>query len=169
MNDDRYKKIYDLALELQNKCYKTEYEELLKSDNNIGTFEDYILSATTKNNLKRNKKNKRKNYILKDQFVKDNIMINMYMIKFKHIEPVELDEDYKPLPLQEKNIFQYGTIITMQIAEGYITIDDVFSDYKTKEELAKKEYEKLKKHLLNLSKDELLNEMEESIKNALNL
>ena len=102
--------------------------------------------------------------------IEPGVRISNYLIGSKKEDVIaNLDENYKVLPLEEKDIYQYGTLITMEINEGYINLDDIFADYKNEEEVARKEYEKLKNNLLKLSKEELLNEIENTIKKDLNL
>ena len=102
-----------------------------------------------------------------DYIFLENLIVNIYLMKFKQIEPVQLDEDYKVLPLEEKIIYQYGAIITMPIEEGFIDINDLFTNYANNEEEAKEEYTKLKNKLEKLSEDEMLIEVEKEIKNEL--
>lgn len=164
MKEDKYKKIYDLAYKLQIKYYKEEYENIKRIDSNIGTFEEYIDNQIKKSNVEVNRED---NIVFKDTIKKENIIINIYLMKFKHIEPAQLDDDYKVLPLEEKIVYQYGTIITMPIEEGFIDINDIFSNYASNEEQAKDEYIKLKNKLEKISEDELLSEVEKEIKNEL--
>lgn len=164
MKEDKYKKIYDLAYKLQIKYYKEEYENIKRIDSNIGTFEEYFDNQIQKSNVEVNRED---NIVFKDTIKKENIIINIYLMKFKHIEPVQLDADYKVLPLEEEIMYQYGAIITMPIKEGFITINDVFSNYVFNEEQAKKDYNNLKNRLNNLIEDELLNEVEKNMKNEL--
>lgn len=161
---EKFKEIYKLAEELQMKYYKEEYENLKRIDSNICTFEEYLDKQ-----LKDINKEENKSYsiILKDTIKKDNLIINIYLMKFKQIEQVQLDEDYKVLPLDEKTIYQYGAIITLPIEEGFIDINDVFSNTELAEEKAKEDYANLRNHLINLTEEELLNEVEKEIKNEL--
>ena len=161
---EKFKEIYKLAEELQIKYYKEEYENIKRIDDNICTFEEYLDNQIQKTNVEVNKDD---NIILRDTIKKENLIVNIYLIKFKQTEPVRLDEDYKLLPLEEKIIYQYGAIITMPIEEGFIDINDVFSNYANNEEQAKEEYTKLKNKLEKLSEDEMLIEVEKEIKNEL--
>lgn len=36
----------------------------------------------------------------------------MYLINYEDTEPIKLDDDYKPLRLSKKTIFEYGTVIS---------------------------------------------------------
>lgn len=161
---EKFKEIYKLAEELQMKYYKEEYENLKRIDNNVCTFEEYLDNQIQKTNIEVNKDD---SIILKDTIKKENLIVNIYLMKSKQIEPVKLDEDYKVLPLEEKIVYQYGTIITMPIEEGFIDINDIFSNYASNEEQAKDEYIKFKNKLEKLSEDELLSEVEKEIKNEL--
>ena len=161
---EKFKEIYKLAEELQMKYYKEEYENLKRIDNNVCTFEEYLDNQIQKTNIEVNKDD---SIILKDTIKKENLIVNIYLMKSKQIEPVKLDEDYKVLPLEEKIVYQYGTIITMPIEEGFIDINDIFSNYASNEEQAKDEYIKLKNKLEKISEDELLSEVEKEIKNEL--
>jgi len=161
---EKFKEIYKLVEELQMKYYKEEYENLKRIDSNICTFEEYLDNQIQKTNTEVNKDD---SIILKDTIKKENLIVNIYLMKFKQIEPVKLDENYKVLPLEEKIVYQYGAILTMPIEEGFIDINDVFSNYASDEEQAKDEYTKLKNKLEKLSEDELLSEVEKEIKNEL--
>ena len=161
---EKFKEIYKLAEELQMKYYKEEYENLKRIDSNICTFEEYLDKQLKDINKEENKSD---SIILKDTIKKDNLIINIYLMKFKQIEQVQLDEDYKVLPLDEKTIYQYGAIITLPIEEGFIDINDVFSNTELSEEKAKEDYANLRNHLINLTEEELLNEVEKEIKNEL--
>ena len=161
---EKFKEIYKLAEELQIKYYKEEYENIKRIDDNICTFEEYLDNQIQKTNVEVNKDD---NIILRDTIKKENLIVNIYLMKFKQIEPVQLDEDYKVLPLEEKIIYQYGAIITMPIEEGFIDINDLFTNYANNEEEAKEEYTKLKNKLEKLSEDEMLIEVEKEIKNEL--
>ena len=152
---EKFKEIYKLAEELQMKYSREEYECLKRTDTNIGTFEEYLDNQIQKTNVEVNKDD---SIILKDTIKKENLIVNTYLMKFKQIEPVQLDDDYKVLPLEEKIMYQYGSILTMPIEEGFIDINDVFSNYVSNEEQAKDEYTKLKNKLEKLSGDELLRE-----------
>lgn len=136
---ERYKKIYKLVEELQTKNIKNKNENA-KDDC----------------------------CVLRDIIKKENIIINMYLICLKQISPVKLDEDYKVLPIEEKEMYQYGTIITMPIEEGYIDINEVFNNCVYDKDEAIDGYKKLKDKLETLSEHNILDEVENSIIGELN-
>ena len=51
MTHIKFKKIYQLLEQLQEKYYKEDYNELLKTENNIGTLDEFI-SKSKKDNHK---------------------------------------------------------------------------------------------------------------------
>ena len=63
----------------------------------------------------------------------------MYLINFKHIEQPELDENYKPLPLREKNIYEkYRSKAHRISAIGYKELFCYFNGDYTLEEAKEK-------------------------------
>ena len=159
----RYEEIYKLVEELQK-----EYKSLYKIENNLDSFQKYQNVKNSKKNIENKFSNiKDNNIILKNTIKKDKIIINIYLIKLKYIKQPQLDKNYKVLPLEEKEIYQYGTIITIPLYECLVDINDVFSNYAYEEEKAKIEYTKLINYLEKLTKEELLNKLENTIKNEL--
>ena len=145
MTNVEFKNIYNLVEKLQLKNYEKEYQRLLALDNEIGSFEDYVIkSKKSKDNLNTNDNCHKNAIIINDVIKKENISINLYLINFKHIEQPELDENYKPLPLREKNIYEYGTVITFEDVSGEYAIENAFSGIEDTKELAETKYKNLK-------------------------
>ena len=171
MINAKFKKIYELSNELQEKNYKEEYERLSKIEKNIESFEEYVnnekkLSSRVISDDK--KKQIEDAYILKDSIIKEDISFNLYLIHFMHTDPIEFDENYKPLPLKEKEIFEYGIVLTSSDETGYYSISGVSGGVENDEHIAQDKYNALKLRIENTSLDELLNEIEKSILEQIN-
>lgn len=100
MIDDRLKKIFDLAKEVEENNYKKEYENLLQIDNSIGSFRDYVKKEEEQfNNVEVDSKKVEDAYIEKEEIKKDSVLFSLYLIHYNHIDPIEFGNDYKPLPI----------------------------------------------------------------------
>ena len=152
MTNVEFKNIYNLVEKLQLKNYEKEYQRLLALDNEIGSFDNRHKNAI----------------IINDVIKKKNISINLYLINFKHIEQPELDENYKPLPLREKNIYEYGTVITFEDVSGEYAIENAFSGIEDTKELAEIKYKNLKEEMCKMTEKEIMNKLEKHILDELN-
>ena len=145
MLEDKIASIFDLAKELQDKKLKEEYTELAKMDATIGSFDNY-----KKNEM--SNKIKDKNEMVNDVFVcrddvnKDNLSVGMYLINYEHIEPIKLDDDYKPLPLDKKTIFEYGTVISFLYKNQEFNISGMFGGTELSKDSAINKYNELKNY-----------------------
>lgn len=167
MLEDKIASIFDLAKELQDKKLKEEYTELAKMDATIGSFDNY-----KKNEM--NNKIKDKNEMVNDVFVcrddvnKDNLSVGMYLINYEHIEPIKLDDDYKPLPLDKKTIFEYGTVISFLYKNQEFNISGMFSGTELSKDSAINKYNELKKYIVDTTEDTLLDAIKNNILEELN-
>lgn len=167
MLEDKIASIFDLAKELQDKKLKEEYTELAKMDATIGSFDNY-----KKNEM--NNKIKDKNEMVNDVFVcrddvnKDNLSVGMYLINYEHIEPIKLDDDYKPLPLDKKTIFEYGTVISFLYENQEFNISGMFGGTELSKDSAINKYNELKKYIVDTTEDTLLDAIKNNILEELN-
>ncbi|HIS11725.1 MAG TPA: hypothetical protein IAB40_01300 [Candidatus Onthocola stercoravium] len=167
MLEDKIASIFDLAKELQDKKLKEEYTELAKMDATIGSFDNY-----KKNEM--SNKIKDKNEMVNDVFVcrddvnKDNLSVGMYLINYEHIEPIKLDDDYKPLPLDKKTIFEYGTVISFLYKNQEFNISGMFGGTELSKDSAINKYNELKKYIVDTTEDTLLDAIKNNILEELN-
>ena len=167
MLEDKIASIFDLAKELQDKKVKEQYSELAKMDATIGSFDNY-----KKNEM--NNKIKDKNEMVNDVFVcrddvnKDNLSVGMYLINYEHIEPIKLDDDYKPLPLDKKTIFEYGTVISFLYKNQEFNISGMFGGTELSKDSAINKYNELKKYIVDTTEDTLLDAIKNNILEELN-
>lgn len=166
----KFKKIYELSTELQQKYYRQDYERLLQIDNNIGTFNEFVENENTKLKNISSDKNQNLNdiYISKDNIQKDNITFELYLIHYIHTDPTMLDKNYHVLPLTEKEIFEYGAIVSLTDDNGFYDISGVFGGIENNKEDAILKYNTLKDMIEKKSIIELLDEIEDSILQQLN-
>ncbi|MBO5096076.1 MAG: hypothetical protein J6B98_04300 [Bacilli bacterium] len=162
---NKIKEIYDLAILVQDNNYKREYEQLKKENIDVGTLQDYIDSETEKfNEIKKSNKEISKDiYLFKDTIQKENTIIDLYLIKYLHTNPVELDEDYKVLPLKQEMIYEYGVITTMKIEEGNYSVNNIFGGKENVEQIAIEKYTELKNKIELLSEEQFLEEVKNSL------
>lgn len=171
MINDKFKKIYKLSEQLHQKYLKQDYERLLKIDDSIGAFEDYVKDNNRDDDnalSEERKKRVEESYISRDNIENDDITFGLYLFRYNHIDPIKFDDNYKPLPLTEKEIFEYGTVVTLTDEEGYYNISGVFGGIDYDKNNAIKEYNILKNHIKNSSTEEILDEIEKSILDQLN-
>lgn len=170
MIDIKFKKIYELSKELQQKYYKQDYDRLLQIDNNIGTFDEYVEHENKKQKNISSDINKNSNdaYISKDIIQKDNIMFGLYLIHYIHSNPTMLDENYHVFPLTEKEIFEYGATASLTNDSGSYDISGVFGGIEGNKKDAILKYNALKNMIEKKSVMELLEEIEKSILEQLN-
>ena len=168
MNDIRYKRIFDLAEQVEEKEYKVEYERLQQVDKSSISFNEYVGEEIKRfNNPNVDNKQVDKAYIKNDKVEKNNILFSIYLIQYNHIDQVILDENYKPLPLKKNELYEYGTIITFSNNIGKYSINNLFGGIEEDKTLAIKKYDELKNIIQNKSEDELLEMMENNLKNQL--
>ena len=165
--EDRCKKIYNLVKTLQDKQYEKEYNSLVEMGHEVGTLKEFIDNDKSKF-IKEKKRDLDNVYILNDNINKEHISIGMYLINYEHTTPVTLDEDYKPLPLGQKILFEYGTVISFILNDYTLDINGMFSGVEESKEKAIDSYEKLKLKIINMSEDELLTAIEKRALNELN-
>ena len=71
------------------------------------------------------------------------------------------------MPLKKKELYEYGTIITFSNNIGKYSINNLFGGIEEDKTLAIKKYDELKNIIQNKSEDELLEMMENNLKNQL--
>ena len=171
MVNDKFIEVFELSNKLQEKNYRKDYENFSKIDKSIGTFEEYVEREKQQSN-REIPEEKRKiidnAYISKDEIEKDTLKFDLYLFHLKHIDPIEFDENYKPLPLKEKDIYEYGTVVSMEDEKGYYNISGVFGGVDSDEHFALDKYNALKLKIQNTSEDDLLNEIKNDILKQLN-
>ncbi len=171
MVNAKFKKIYELSNQLQEKYYKEDYERLSKIEKNIESFEEYVNNEKKESNrvISDDRRKQINNaYISKDSINKEDIVFNLYLVHFMHTDPIEFDEDYKPLPLKEKEIFEYGAVVSANDETGYYSISGVFGGIEYDDHIAQDKYNVLKTRIENTPLDELLDEIEKSVLEQLN-
>ena len=171
MIKDMFKEVFDLSNQLQEKNYRKSYNELSKLDKSIGTFEEYV--EQEKQHFDREipveKKEKIKNlYISKDEIKKENLKFDLYLFHLTHTSPIEFDENYKPLPLKENEVYEYGAVVSLEDESGYYNISGVFGGVEDDEELAKEKYNALKIKVENSSEEQLLDNIKNEILKQIN-
>lgn len=166
--EDKFKTLYNLLKKFQEKKYVDAYNELAKVDNSIGTLQDFIYSEENKY-TNDNESSLNDIYIKKDKIQKENLIIDLYLINYEHIDPITLDDNYKPSQLNKREHFEYGTVISLNTVNGLYSINGMFSDIEDDKENAIAKYDKLKNTLINFSEEELLLEIEKRVNFELNL
>lgn len=172
MINAKFKEVFDLSNELQIKTCRKVYDGLSKDDKKlIGIFEEF-LEQEKKDTEREITPEKRKKiddaYILKDIIKKDNLVFDLYLIHLKHIDPIEFDENYKPLPLNEKDIYEYGAVVSLDDNSGHYNISGIFGGADTDEHFARDKYNVIKNKISNSSENELLDELKNDILNQIN-
>ena len=74
-----------------------------------------------------------------------------------------MDDNYKQLPLKEKELYEYGAVVSMEDETGYYNINGVFGGIEENLNISKEKYNGIKQKIYNMSKDELLNQIENEI------
>lgn len=167
MVEERLEKIYHQMEELQDKKYKEQYNKLLEVNKNIGSFEDFVKRENeVYENIEVNQEKLDDVFLERNSIKKENITIEIYLIHYNHIDPVQLDENYRPLPLNEKEVFEYGSVITFNIKDGQYSINGLFSGIEKDKINATIKYNDLKEKIYTSSQDEIINLIEKEIKNS---
>ena len=158
---DRFKKLYDLAEQVHINEYKKEYEELIKTDDSFGSFDDYLeYEKNRQDNLENKNIDISDKFICRDKIIKNNITIDLYLLHHSFYDEVRLDENYKPLPLTKKEIFEYGAGIIYSAEDGDYSIVGLFGGSSEIKDVATGKYNELKNKIGKLSENEVLNEVE---------
>lgn len=171
MENTNFKKVFELSQKLQEKNDRKLYNELSKHDKQIGTFEDFIEQEKKDNNKELSEERKKKvedAYISRDKIVKDTLIFDLYLFHFKHIDPIEFDDNYKPLPLKEKEVYEYGAVVSTEDKDGYYDITGVFCGIDEDEHFAHDKYNALKSRIEKSSEEELLKDIEKQILKQIN-
>ena len=171
MENTNFKKVFELSQKIQEKNVRKLYEELSKHDTQIGTFEEFVANERKESEKEISDERKIKvedAYISKDKIVKDTLTFDLYLFHHTRIDPIEFDENYKPLPLKEKEIYEYGAVVSMEDETGYYNISGVFGGIDEDEHFAKDKYNVLKSKVEKSSEEELLKDIEEQIISQIN-
>ena len=164
MVEERLEKIYHQMEELQEKKYKEQYDRLLDFDKSIGSFEDYLKrEKEIYDNVEVKQDKLADAFLERDSIRKDNISIDLYLIHYNHVDSVQLDENYRPLPLNEREIFEYGSVITFNVNDGKCNINGLFSGIEKDKINAMIKYNDLKEKMYTLSENEILDIIEKDI------
>ncbi len=159
---DRFKKLYELSEQIHINEYKKEYEKLIKTDNRFESFDDYL-------EYEKNRQENLENigisdkFICRDKIAKNNITIDLYLLHHSFYDKVSLDENYKPLPLTKKKIFEYGVGIIYSAEDGDYSIVGLFCDSSENKDIAIDKYNELKNKIEKSSENEVLNEVENEL------
>lgn len=171
MINEKFKEVFELSNQLQEKNYKKDYENLSKIDKSIGTFEEYVEKEKQQSN-REIPEEKRKiiddAYISKDEIEKSTLKFDLYLFKLKHIDPIEFDENYKPLPLKEKDIYEYGAVVSFPVGNYDLDISGVFGGIEEDKENAINKYNQLRQYINMMSEEKLLDAIEKNILKELN-
>lgn len=164
MVEERLEKIYHQMEELQEKKYKEQYNKLLDFDKSIGSFEDYLKrEKEIYDNVEVKQDKLADAFLERDSIRKDNISIDLYLIHYNHVDSVQLDENYRPLPLNEREVFEYGSVITFNVKDGQYNINGLFSGIEKDKINAMIKYNDLKEKMHTLSENEILDIIEKDI------
>lgn len=164
MVEERLEKIYHQMEELQEKKYKEQYDKLLDFDKSIGSFENYLKrEKEIYDNVEVKQDELADAFLERDSIRKDNISIDLYLIHYNHVDSVQLDENYRPLPLNEREVFEYGSVITFNIKDGQYNINGLFSGIEKDKINAMIKYNDLKEKMYTLSENEILDIVEKDI------
>ena len=164
MVEERLEKIYHQMEELQEKKYKEQYDRLLDFDKSIGSFEDYLKrEKEIYDNVEVKQDKLADAFLERDSIRKDNISIDLYLIHYNHVDSVQLDENYRPLPLNEREVFEYGSVITFNVKDGQYNINGLFSGIEKDKINAMIKYNDLKEKMYTLSENEILDIIEKDI------
>lgn len=161
---DRFKKLYELAEQIHINEYKKEYEELIKTDDSFGSFDDYLeYEKNRQDNLENKNIDISDKFICRDKIIKNNITIDLYLLHHSFYDEVRLDENYKPLPLTKKEIFEYGAGIIYSAEDGDYSIVGLFGGSSENKDVAINKYNELKNKIEGLSIEELFDELEHEL------
>ena len=163
-----FKEVFELSKKLQEKNYRKIYDELAKSDKNIGSFDDFFKKELNKEIPKSDNVDIDSLYILKDIIDKDTMKIYLYLFHYTHFNPLEFDDDYKPLPLTDKELYEFGATVVVENKKEHYDIGGVFGGVEDDEHIAKDKYNALKTKIEKLSEDELLKEIKNNILEQIN-
>jgi len=171
MENSKFKKVFELSQKLQEKNDRKLYDELSKIDDKMESFEEFIENERKESEKEISEERKKRvedAYISKDKIVKDTLTFDLYLFHHTRIDPIEFDENYKPLPLNEKEIYEYGAVVSMEDEKGYYNISGVFGGVEEDDHFAKDKYNALKTKIQNTSEDELLDDIEKQILKQIN-
>lgn len=170
MKNTRFQNLYELAQQVGLEQQKEEYERLKEFDDSFSNFEEYKKYQEEYEEYLKNKRTPERqqliddSYIYKDTIIKNDFKINMCLFHFKHIDPLEFDKNYKPLPLNEKEVYQYACTLIYEENNGIYEINSIFGGIAEDEHLARDRYNALKNKIEKSSIEEIFNEIEDELK-----
>lgn len=171
MTNKKFKEVFELSNQLQEKNNRKLYNQLSKIDKEILTFDEFTKQEKKKLEKEISAENKKlieESYLAKDSYTKETIQFDLYLFHHTHIEEIEFDNDYKPFPLKQKDIFEYGAVVSLEDESGYYNISGVFGGIDEDEGVAKDKYNALKLKIGSSSEIDLLNEIENDILRQIN-
>lgn len=108
--NNNFKQVCELVKKMEmlkmDKCY---------SNNKIKKMEKILFSDEKQPNF--SKEDIQDRIIKQNQIIKEGLEINIYIIKLKRILPIEFDDDYNMKPIQEKEFYESGIIISKEEQE----------------------------------------------------
>lgn len=107
-------------------------------------------------------------YIFKDDINKGDISFGLYLINYEHIDPIVLDKDYQPLPLNKKLLFEYGAVVSFPVDNYDLDISGIFGGIEEDKDIATNKYNQLRQYINMMSEEKLLDAIEKNILKELN-
>lgn len=159
--NNNFKQVCELVKKIEmlnmGKCYKND---------KIKKMEKILFSDEKQTNF--SKEDIQDRIIKQNQIIKEGLEINIYIIKLKRILPIEFDDDYNMKPIQEKEFYESGIIISKEEQEEDRIKTDTINGLYVKQFLIKsdalKYYEELNIKVNTLKIDNLLIEVINDLK-----
>lgn len=109
-----------------------------------------------------------KMYIFKDDINKGDIYFGLYLINYEHTDPISLDNDYQPLPLDKRLLFEYGVVISFPVDNYDLNISGAFGGIEEDKEIATNKYNQLRQYINTMSEEKILDAIEKKFLKELN-
>lgn len=159
--NNNFKQVCELVKKIEmlymDKCYNND---------KIKKMEKILFSDEKQPNF--SKEDIQDRIIKQNQIIKEGLEINIYIIKLKRILPIEFDDDYNMKPIQEKEFYESGIIISKEEQEEDRIKTDTINGLYVKQFLIKsdalKYYEELNIKVNTLKSDDLLIEVINDLK-----
>lgn len=107
-------------------------------------------------------------YIFKDDINKGDIYFGLYLINYEHTDPISLDNDYQPLPLNKRLLFEYGVVISFPVDNYDLNISGAFGGIEEDKEIATNKYNQLRQYINTMSEEKILDAIEKKFLKKLN-
>src|SRR5574344_634132 len=108
--NNNFKQVCELVKKIEmlymDKCYNND---------KIKKMEKILFSDEKQPNF--SKEDIQDRIIKQNQIIKEGLEISIYIIKLKRILPIEFDDDYNMKPIQEKEFYESGIIISKEDQE----------------------------------------------------